>query len=73
MEKKVNKVQINVVFSVGSIALLLLVAGWAMENADYEPELGALLFTIGFWLLMIPIIIIAVILGIIILAVALSK
>jgi len=60
-----KKVQVNIGMSVGSIALILMVAGFAMENADYEPELGALFFTIGFWLFMIPIIVVAIIFGII--------
>ena len=59
---KKNKVTVNVGVSIGSIALLLMIAGWAMENANYEPVLGALLFTIGFWLFVIPFAIIGVIL-----------
>ena len=59
---KKNKVTVNVGVSLGSIALLLMIAGWAMESADYEPVLGALLFTIGFWLFVIPFAIIGVIL-----------
>ncbi len=57
-----KKVTINVGVSLGSIALLLMVAGWAMETADFEPVLGALLFTIGFWLFVIPFVIIGVVL-----------
>jgi len=59
VDKKVN---VNIGFSIGSIAILLMVAGWAMEAADYEPVLGALFFTIGFWLFVIPLAIVGVIL-----------
>ena len=52
----------SVGFPIGSIAILLMVAGFVMENADYEPELGAILFTIGFWVLIIPLAIIGIIL-----------
>ena len=58
------KTKVNVVFSIGSFALLFMVAGWVMESEDYHPELGAILFTIGFWLFVIPLIVVAVILGI---------
>jgi len=61
------KVNVNIVFSVGSLALLLMVAGWVMESQDYYPELGSILFTIGFWLFVIPLIIVAVIFGILVL------
>jgi len=67
------KININVGVSIGSIALLLMVAGWAMESADYEPELGALFFTIGFWLFVIPLIIVAAILGIFALIMVFAK
>ena len=70
--KNSGKVNINVGVSIGSIALLLMVAGWAMESANYEPELGAVLFTIGFWIFVIPIIIIGVTVGIFLL-IALAK
>ena len=59
-----QKVKVNVVFSVGGFALLLMVAGWVMESEDYHPELGSILFTIGFWLFVIPLIIVVVIFGI---------
>ena len=59
-----QKVKVNIVFSIGSLALLLMVAGWVMESQDYYPELGSVLFTIGFWVFVIPFIIVAAILGI---------
>jgi len=59
-----QKVKVNVVFSVGSFAILLMVAGWVMESENYHPELGSVLFTIGFWLFVIPLIVVAVIFGI---------
>ena len=49
-----------------TLAILLMVSGFAMESMDYHPEFGALLFTIGFWLFMIPLIIVAVILIVIV-------
>lgn len=58
---KIGEVKINVVFSVGSFALLLMVAGWVMETQDYHPELGSVLFTIGFWVFVIPFIIVGII------------
>jgi len=68
-----GKVKVNIVFSLGSLALLLMVAGWVMETEDYHPELGSILFTIGFWLFVIPLIIIAVIFGIFALIVVFSE
>ncbi len=68
-----KKVTINVGVSLGSIALLLMIAGWAMETADYEPVLGALLFTIGFWLFVIPLIIVGIILLVIAFVYVLAK
>ena len=59
-----QKVKINFVFSIGSFAILLMIAGWVMETENYHPELGSILFTIGFWLFVIPLIIVAAILGI---------
>lgn len=47
------------------IAILLMITGWAMESTDYDVALGALLFTIGFWLFAIPIILIGIGLAII--------
>ena len=67
------KVKVNVVFSVGSLAVLLMIAGWVMESEDYHPELGSILFTIGFWLFVIPLIIVAVILGIFALIMVFAK
>jgi len=73
MSKQQN---INVASGIGrllfAIAIILLVTGWAMESSEYDVELGSLLFTIGFWLLMIPIIIFGIIL-VILLLIALSK
>jgi len=51
-----------------TIAVILLVAGWAIEDSGYDVELGSLLFTIGFWLIMIPLIIFAIIIAVILLA-----
>lgn len=68
-----QKVKVNVVFSIGSLALLLMVAGWVMESQDYHPELGSILFTIGFWVFVIPFIIVAVILGIFALIVVFAR
>lgn len=68
-----GKVKVNVVFSLGSLAFLLMIAGWVMESEDYHPELGSILFTIGFWLFVIPFIIIAVIFGIFALIVIFAK
>lgn len=50
------------------IALVLLIAGYAMESSEYDVELGSLLFTIGFWLMMIPLIILGFVLIILALA-----
>jgi len=50
-----------------SIAIVLMIAGWAIEIQDDYLEyqgIGTIMFTIGFWLFVIPFIIIAVILGI---------
>ena len=56
------------------VAVLLMIGGWAMESSEYNVPLGAMLFTIGFWLFMIPLIILGVILIIIlVLAVATTK
>lgn len=68
-----QKVKVNIVFSIGSLVLLLMVAGWVMESQDYHPELGSILFTIGFWVLVIPFIIVAVILGIFALIVVFAR
>ena len=65
MTKIDGKVRVNIVFSIGSLALLLMIAGWVMESENYHPELGSTLFTIGFWLFVIPLIVVAIILGII--------
>lgn len=73
MAKLNGKVKVNVVFSLGSLALLLMIAGWVMESEDYHPELGSILFTIGFWLFVIPFIIVAIIFGIFGLIVIFSK
>lgn len=43
------------------LAILLMIVGFVMENADYYPELGAILFTVGFWLFVIPLIIVAIV------------
>lgn len=54
-----------------SIALVLMIAGWAIEVQDEYPEyngIGTIMFTIGFWLFMIPLIIISVILVIFVIA-----
>lgn len=56
-----QKVKVNIVFSIGSLVLLLMVAGWVMESQDYHPELGTVLFTIGFWVFVIPFIIVGII------------
>jgi len=53
---------------IGAIALILMVAGFAMESTEYDVELGALLFTIGFWLFVIPLIVIGIILAIVLVA-----
>ena len=58
--------------SVFSIAILLMVSGWVMETADYEVELAQILFTIGWWLFIIPLIILAIVIGIMIIAVVLA-
>jgi len=55
-----------------SVAIILLISGWAMESSGYDIELGALLFTIGFWIFMIPVIIIVSIIVIFLIAAALS-
>ena len=62
-----KKVQLNIGVSIGSIALLLMIAGWVIESTEYDVELGAILFTIGFWLFVIPLIIVGAIFGIILL------
>lgn len=56
-----------------TIAILLMVAGFAMEASGYDIALGALLFTIGFWLFFIPLIIIGVIFAIVIAVAAIAK
>ncbi len=71
--KTEGKVKVNLVFSIGSLAFLLMIAGWVMESEDYHPELGSILFTIGFWLFVIPLIIVAVIFGIFGLIIVFSK
>ena len=46
------------------IAIVLMVTGYSMETMDYDIVLGALLFTVGFWLFVIPLIILGVIMSI---------
>ncbi len=53
--------------SIFTIAILLMIGGAVLEHATEYTDLGAVLFTIGFWLFFIPLIIIAlVVVGIII-------
>lgn len=55
-----------------SVAIILLISGWAMESSGYDIELGALLFTIGFWIFMIPVTIIVVVIVILLIVAAFS-
>ncbi len=53
--------------SIFTIAILLMIGGAVLEHATEYTDLGAVLFTIVFWLFFIPLIIIAlVVVGIII-------
>lgn len=54
------------------LAIILMVVGYAMETAEVYPEIGAVLFTVGFWLFVIPLIVVVVILAIIFIALAKS-
>jgi len=56
-----------------TVAIILMVAGFAMEASGYDIALGALLFTIGFWLFVIPLIIIGVIFAVIIVIAVIVK
>lgn len=49
-----------------TLAILLMITGFAMEEMDYHAEFGALLFTIGFWVFVIPMIIILCIVAVVI-------
>ncbi len=55
-----------------TLAVLLMITGFAMEEMDYHAEFGALLFTIGFWVFVIPLIICICIVSVI-LVVAISR
>ena len=56
-----------------TIAIVLMVAGFAMEASGYDVPLGALLFTIGFWLFFIPLIAIGIIFAVVIAIAAIAK
>jgi len=45
------------------VSIILMVSGLAIEYSGYDVALGALLFTIGFWLFIIPLILIGVVLA----------
>ena len=47
--------------SIFTIAILLMIGGAVLEHATEYTDLGAVLFTIGFWLFFIPLIIIALV------------
>ena len=50
--------------SLFTIAILLMVSGAVVENLTEHIELGMVLFAIGFWLFIIPLIIIGIVFGI---------
>ncbi len=56
-----------------TLAILLMITGFAMENMDYHAEFGALLFTIGFWLFVIPMIIAICIISVVILVAVIAR
>ncbi len=46
------------------IAFVALISGYIAETSGYDVALGAFLFSVGFWIIIIPIIGILVIVGI---------
>lgn len=50
--------------SLFTIAILLMVSGAVVEHLTDHVELGMVLFAIGFWLFIIPLIIIGIVFGI---------
>ncbi len=64
----------RVSFPLFSIAIVLMIVGFIGEQgADYNDELFSVIFTVGFWLFFIPIIVIGIVLlGIIIVIAVLS-
>ena len=60
----------NISFPIIGIAIILMISGWVVESTGYDVPLGQVLFTIGFWLLVIPLLIIC---GILLLVVLITK
>ena len=50
--------------ALGIIAFVALIAGYIAETSGYDVALGAFLFSVGFWIIAVPIIGILVIFGI---------
>jgi len=50
--------------SIFTIAIILMVSGAVVEHITEHVELGMVLFAIGFWLFVIPLIIIGIVFGV---------
>lgn len=59
--------------SIFTIAILLMVSGAVVEHLTDHIELGVVLFAIGFWLFVIPLIIIGIVFGVFIIILVASS
>ncbi len=59
--------------SIFTIAIILMVSGAVVEHLTEHIELGMVLFAIGFWLFVIPLIIIGIVFGILLLVLVVAS